>query len=200
MRFYLVRHGLTNSNNLGIYAGRNSEPILKDSMPAIEELFGFFSQHRFGRIVCSPLCRTKMTALELAKLLGLSVEVDDKLVEMDFGDWTGKTGIEVAHAFPDTWSAWRNEPFSSRPDGGESLKDVQRRVISWMYSQDLDGPDILAVTHESVIKTVLCHFNEQGNGYYRRVQVGNCSVQEVRISSTKDVSISENVFFPSSRT
>lgn len=145
----------------------------------------------------SPLERTRKTAKEIAKALRLKIEIAEDLVEMDFGDWTGKTGNEISEIYPDTWRKWRRDPFSTRPEGGESLTDVQRRMIGWLNRQDVDGPDLAVVTHESVIKSLLCMLSSRGDNYYREVTVPNCSVQLLSISSKGKMSVAENVFIPS---
>jgi broad specificity phosphatase PhoE len=105
-----------------------------------------------ARIISSPLRRARQTAAAIAAAHGLTVTVDERLVELDYGDWDGKPLAEVP---ANAWAEWRADP-TFAPPGGESLVDVSARVISLCLDLVAAGDDVVAVSHVSPIKAAVC--------------------------------------------
>lgn len=148
---HLVRHGQTAANRDGLLVGRIDPPLTELGLEQAERLADALAGSGATRVVSSPLARTFGTATAIAARLGLVVEVDERAVEIDYGDWDGTPLGEVPI---EAWRAWRTDP-DFRPPGGESLREVTARVATLMG--DLlaaDGP-IVVVTHVSPIKAAL---------------------------------------------
>lgn len=73
----------------------------------------------------SDLRRAFDTALRIAKIHGLEVTVDERLREIDEGEWEGLTEAQIVHRWPQLWEA---RHWSQRP-GGESPEEVRRRSL-----------------------------------------------------------------------
>jgi probable phosphoglycerate mutase len=104
-------------------------------------------------VVSSPLRRTMQTAEVIATSLGLAVEVDQRLVEIDYGEWD-ETPLGDLPA--EVWAQWRGDP-DYRAPGGESLADVQTRVgacAAELLARAADGA-VIAVSHVSPIKAAV---------------------------------------------
>jgi broad specificity phosphatase PhoE len=153
----LVRHGRTDQNRRGVLlgradpsidaAGRDQAAALADAVPAACD----------GRsplaVVASPLRRTMETAIAIAAPLGLTVESDPRLIEMDYGEWDERPLADLA---PEVWAQWRSDP-EFRAPGGESLAEVQARVGACMadlLERAGDGV-VIAVSHVSPIKAAV---------------------------------------------
>jgi len=78
------------------------------------------------RILASPMVRTQETAGALGRRLGVRVETEDRLREIDFGKWEGLTGEEVAAREGDAIHQWRYGTIAA--PGGESLPHVGERI------------------------------------------------------------------------
>lgn len=94
---------------------------------------------RGARFVASPLQR----AHRLACALGEPVETDDRLVEVGFGEWEMKRWDDLPRSDMDAWAA---NVAGHVPPGGESLNDVQARVLDWWDSVEKTGT-LVAVAH-----------------------------------------------------
>ena len=81
---------------------------------------------KVGRIIASPMTRTQDTAEAVGRRLGLKVETDARLKEIDFGEWEGLTGDEISERFGDAIHQWRFGQLA--PPGGESIPDVGERL------------------------------------------------------------------------
>ena len=103
------------------------------------------------RVVASPLQRAIATARAIADPHGLSVDIDDRLVELDYGDWDARGLRDVS---PEEWDAWRADVHFT-PPGGESLVSVTARVVEFCVEQAADGFTV-AVSHVSPIKAAVC--------------------------------------------
>ena len=77
-----------------------------------------------GIVVSSPLSRCR----QLAECLHPAAEFDERLAEMHFGDWEGRTWDAIGRAALDAWAA---DPLGHRPPGGESAREMAARVVSF---------------------------------------------------------------------
>lgn len=94
----------------------------------------------------SPLQR----CLRLARLLDPNARTDDRLAEMNFGDWEGMAWDAVPRAELDAWAA---DVGGYAPPGGESPLSLQRRAMA--FFDQLVAPEAIVVTHAGVIRTLL---------------------------------------------
>ncbi len=159
----LVRHGQSEPNARGVLVGR-SDPRLTDlgvlQAAAIAEAVSSCGKGSF-QLFTSPLRRTADTAAAIAEVSrreGREVvgpEVDERLVELDYGDYDGLSPAELPEG---TWEAWRKDP-RYRPPGGESLSDLAERCSRlWTELGARAAPgagDVVAVTHVSPIKAAV---------------------------------------------
>ena len=147
----LARHGQTEANRDGLLVGRVDPPLTALGLEQAVRLAEALAGSGATRVVTSPLTRTRTTAEAIASRLGLEVETDERLIEMDYGAWDG---TPIADVPIETWRRWRTDP-EFRPPDGESLRDVARRVGAVMGEWLTTDERIVAVTHVSPIKAAL---------------------------------------------
>jgi broad specificity phosphatase PhoE len=97
------------------------------------------------------LQRAADTAREIATALGVPMEIDDRLVELDYGEWDGRKLGDVGAT---EWTAWRADP-SFAPPGGESLASVAARVAEFCAERLRADTTMVAVSHVSPIKAAV---------------------------------------------
>jgi len=107
-------------------------------------------------IVSSPLGRARATAQAVAEATGLSVEIEEGLIETDFGGWEGLTFTEAGQRDPQLHRRWLGD-VDVAPPGGESFAQVAARmaVTREALIARYPGARILAVSHVTPIKTLL---------------------------------------------
>ena len=98
-------------------------------------------------IITSPLSRCIEFAKVLANQYTIPLEVDDRLKEIGFGEWEGKTASELTQNDPDILKRFYSDPIKHRPHKAELLSDFQGRVVgSWIENiQRHAGKHILIV-------------------------------------------------------
>ena len=147
----LVRHGRTAWNDAGRLQGR-ADVGLSDAGRTQVRQWRLPASLVAGRFVASPLARAR----ETAALLGANAfDVEDSLIEMDWGEWEGETleALKARHGAAFDANSARGLDF--RPPGGESPRDVQRRVAAWLGRNTGQAAPLIAVTHQGVIRSVL---------------------------------------------
>lgn len=153
----IVRHGRTAANASGLLLGRHDPPLDEVGEAQAQALAEVLHSGRFGpvaAVVSSPLGRTMQTAARVAEPLELPVEVDDRLIELDYGELEGTPVTDVATT---TWTRWR-EDVHFRPPGGESLAELGGRVRACceeLAHREPPGGTIVVVSHVSPIKAAL---------------------------------------------
>jgi probable phosphomutase (TIGR03848 family) len=161
MTVILLRHGRSTSNTAGILAGRSEGVDLDDR--GREQAAGLID--RIGdlairAVVTSPLLRCRRTVAPLAEALSLEPLVDDRLAEVDYGEWTGRKIGELTNEA--LWRVVQAHPSAAVFPGGEGLAQVQARAVAAVREHDRrlaeqHGGDALwvACTHGDVIKAVV---------------------------------------------
>lgn len=156
-RLLLLRHGQTELSVQRRYSGRGNPELTDIGRGQAEDAARYLAQKRgIAAVVSSPLARAHATATMAADALGLTVEVDDDLIETDFGEWEGMTFPEASQRHPELHGRWLRDTSLSAP-GGESFDEVQHRV---QRARDRivahHGPGtVLVVSHVTPIKTLL---------------------------------------------
>jgi broad specificity phosphatase PhoE/ribonuclease HI len=153
---HLLRHGQTEHTPERRFSGRNDLPLSRTGRAEAEAAAARASGLGIEVIVASPLRRTRETAEIVAAPLGLPVEFDDDLVELDFGDIEGLTFEEAAKKHPLATRRFGTDVTTAAP-GGESVIDVSARVARARRRilERHAGKSVLVVTHMMPIKLML---------------------------------------------
>lgn len=149
-RLGLIRHGATAWTREGRYQGRADLPLSDAGLAEAGALAEILKSCQVSRIVTSPLLRARQTADYLAALTGLPApQIDENLVEIDYGNWEGLTQPEVKARWPDMLRQWKRAPETVRFPGGETLGEVKSRVRAMLAALRDAGSDevIVLVTH-----------------------------------------------------
>ena len=142
-----VRHGETEANRQRLALGRADPPLTARGNEQADAVARRLSVIGVTAVFASPLLRARETAAKIATAVGVEVAVDDRLVELDYGEWDGRSFPDLP---PEELRRWRDDP-AFAPPGGESLRAVTARVASFC-TEHLEGETVVAVSHVSPIK------------------------------------------------
>jgi broad specificity phosphatase PhoE len=190
--FHLLRHGERVDGRLlvGRMPGVGlTERGRAEIAATAERLAG----NEIAAIYSSPLQRTRESAEIVAARLGLPVAFRDELIELDFGEWTGKTFDQIRT--DPRWPPWNTRRSLSRIPGGETMREVQRRIVEALLEIVEDRPDgaVVVVSHGDVIRAALLFALAMSLDFYNRIEVAQGSVSTLRIDQAgfRVISINE---------
>ena len=158
-RISVLRHGMTEANEKGIYIGSTDLPLSDKGAADLAAKMDEFDYPTVHRVYSSPLRRCTETADILFPYTEL-FPVDD-LRELDFGEFENKTIDELAGR--EDYNAWLRGDKDARPPKGESLEELTARTYKALHYiiNDMmnDGLTHCAViTHGGIISNMLSCF------------------------------------------
>ncbi len=154
VKIIYVRHAESLWNPIGRYQGRLDPELSERGKKQAPLIAKALKKYNPTALYSSPLKRTYQTAEYIGKELGLPVNIDENLIEIDHGDWAGMLVEEVKEKYPDMFRQWLYEPETVDFPNGESLYEVYHRVRR--FQEDVlekhDGETIVAVSHTVPIR------------------------------------------------
>lgn len=127
-------------------------------------------------VYSSPLERTLETARPLAQAHDLAVEVREGLGETQYGEWTGRTLKELKEE--ELWPVVQVYPSGARFPGGESMREVQARMVAELDTIRDGHPSqtVAVVSHSDPIKMAVAHYMGLGLDLFQRLTISPASV------------------------
>lgn len=151
-RILLVRHPETEANVTGRWVGRGNAPLTAVGQEQVPRLVREIADFAPDALWCSPLARTRAVADPAAVATGLSVKIDDRLTELDFGAAEGLTYEEaIGRGIP---FEFKSEDHPVAP-GGESRRDILQRTAEVLAEAMSSADRIAVVTHGGVFRSAL---------------------------------------------
>lgn len=147
----LLRHGRTAANEAGLLQGRLNQDLDQLGRHQAEAAARHLSGIEGGieAVISSPLKRAQQTAAAF----GLPVEVDERWIELSYGEYEGVSQVDVPS---EVWQSWRND-YSFVPVGGESLETLDLRVrgaCDELVERASSG-HVVVVSHVSPMKSAV---------------------------------------------
>jgi len=187
---HLLRHGQTEHTPERRFSGSSDLPLSELGRAEAWAAARSLKVRGIDAIVSSPLRRCRETAAAAADVLGLPVQVDDDLRELDFGEWEGLTRDEAMGRNP---LALRRffEATDVRAPGGESIAEVSTRVARARQRilREHAGETVLVVSHVTPIKLLLAAGLGVGDDVVHRVFLEAASLCTVAWSSDGRTSV-----------
>jgi broad specificity phosphatase PhoE len=139
------------------------------------------ARERVSAIHTSPLERARETAAPISQALDLTPDVCEAITEIDVGEWAGRD-FAVLQGDP-RWVSWNNARSLARPPGGESMLQVQARVMGHLERVRGSHRDqgVVLVSHADVIKTALLYCLGLPIDSYRLFDISPASISTLVI-------------------
>lgn len=193
----LVRHGLTDATGPRL-AGRAPGVHLNEvGREQAARLAGRLAGLNPAAVLSSPLERCRETAAAVAAELGVTVAVDERFTECDYGTWTGRELTELAQ--DPLWRVVQDHPSAVRFPGGESLAAASARAVAALREWNarllestpgmLSGREeplvYLVCSHGDLIKAVVADALGLHLDHFQRIRVDPCSVTSITYTRTR---------------
>ncbi|MEZ5215419.1 MAG: histidine phosphatase family protein [Ilumatobacteraceae bacterium] len=126
-----------------------------------------------------PLERARETAAPIASATGHKTVIDRRLLECDFGEWTGAE-LAKLNKLPE-WRQVQQYPSGFRFPGGESFTEMQSRIVGGLQdlAQRHRGGVVVAVSHADPIKAAVAHALGTHLDLFQRIVISTCSVTAI---------------------
>ena len=178
---YLLRHGHSTANAKSVLAGRDFKVSLsstgkKQALAVQAELSGKV----FAKIFSSPLPRCIQTLEPLATSLNKEIEILDGVIEMEYGDWSGKKLALLSRT--KLWKSIQTRPSLVRFPNGESFLQMQNRALEAVRSIALPGQTILLASHGDVIKAIVAGFIGLNLDNFQSLAIDPASISIIDLS------------------
>lgn len=145
-RISMLRHGLTEANENGIYIGKTDLPLSETGREALRDRYETKEYPKVQRVYSSPLER----ALQSAEILfpDREIVIVDDLREMDFGVFENAAAEDLIEL--DSYRKWLKGGLDNPPPNGESLRNMMLRCYSALNLIILDMMKE-GITHSGVV-------------------------------------------------
>lgn len=176
-RISILRHGITEANENGIYIGKTDLPLSEAGREMLEDKYDQLEYPKVQRVYTSPLER----AIQSAEILfpDREIVIVDDLTEMDFGVFEGLPAEELIHL--DSYKKWLKGGLDNPPPNGETLRNMMMRCYSALNLIIMDMmkngyTHVGVVTHSGILMNMMSCFGlpkmkpmefacEPGEGY-----------------------------------
>ena len=180
-RILAIRHGETAWNVDTRIQGHLNIPLNDIGHWQAERLGQSLVAEDITAIYASDLSRAHETALYVSRASGVPVVAELGLRERGFGDFEGRTFAEIEVALPDQAERWRKRDPAFAPSGGESLLQVQERVLASVnrLAKQHPGELIVMVAHGGVMDVLYRAATRLDLQAARTWQLGNTAVNRL---------------------
>ena len=153
-----LRHGQAKNNTDRILAGRTpGVPLTDTGIKQAEQTGKLLEDMNISAIYSSPIQRAKHTAEIAGKHNSIDVTIDDRLIELDMGKFTGVPYDEIFASHGNVFMKFYNGELEIAHNGVETFTDVKKRVLGIVDDILEKHPDqnVVLVTHMDPIKAML---------------------------------------------
>jgi len=183
---YLLRHGHSTANNAGILAGRdNTVHLTAKGFDQAAQVVKPLAELSLSEIYTSPITRCRETLQPLSKAIALKPITDKRLIEMDYGSWSGKKLSNLATK--PLWREIQSRPSTVRFPDGESFLEMVARIsdfFDFINAASKRSRALLICSHGDVIKAMVAHALGLHIDQFQRLVIDPASISHIRLSKS----------------
>ena len=201
----LIRHGESLSNREGRVQGQANVKLSDTGRQQAAAVAAWCESQSFRNQSCelwsSPLCRAQETAEVIGTAIGLPVQLEDKLVELNAGVFQGHLWDDLADRFPEAVARWRSGDVDFQIPGGESRRQLAERgrhALELLSVRPVRS--MIIVAHGGVLTAALGLLVGREHSllaevaerpFTRLPALGNCSVSQLKWPGPELLSFNE---------
>ena len=195
-----LRHGQAKNNTDRILAGRTEGiPLTETGIKQAEHTAELLQHMNISTVYSSPIQRAKHTAEIVGKHNSLDVTIDERLIELDMGKFTGMPYDEIFNSHGNVFMKFYNGELEIAHNGVETFSDVKKRVLGIVDHVIENHPDenVVLVTHMDPIKAMLSTIVDLSATNLFELIIANASLNIFREKEQKFSISGLNVMHPS---
>jgi alpha-ribazole phosphatase len=180
---FLVRHGITESNHLGVYQGQLDVPLSAKGRLQIAALRERLRDEPFAMCYTSTLSRARASAEILLEEHFCPLQAAASLNERDYGEWEGLTADQVIERYPEDWARFVADPIHCAAPGGETQPALQDRVERVLdeIARTYEDATILIAAHGGSLRAILAFYLKLDQYEVWKLRLDNASLSIVDV-------------------
>lgn len=185
-KLILVRHAVTDDNELARLSGYIDSQVSEQGKSQIEKLTDYLKDEKIDKIYTTTSSRTKETVKLLAQINKIDIQESEVLKEINFGDFEGKDFKEIQKNYPEEFNKMISEGYEYKYPNGESLIECYERVskeIKLILEYNGKDSTILVCSHAGTIRNILTCLISDTFEYHWNFKVDNASVSIVEVDN-----------------
>lgn len=180
-QLFLLRHGETEGSLNHVYSGQADVPLTDRGREQARVAGARLAEAGVDAILSSPLSRAADTAEEIGAATGAPVRIDDRLIEVDYGELEGLDRARGEERFGEAFAQWRSDPFRFPLPGMEPLDEALARAGAAIADALAGSHRPVIVGHQGILRLVLVALGEvERDGFF-----------SVRLSEGEPMSVAE---------
>ncbi|WP_373079155.1 histidine phosphatase family protein [Zhongshania sp.] len=191
-RLCFVRHGQTFANINKVWHGQTDTELTEEGHEQARRLGAYFPRYLHADVIyTSPLQRARITAEAIARTFKLEVNFDPRLMEMDLGDWEGKTFAELIEA-GNIVQKLIDDPDFATPNG-ESQNIVKQRIVTAVDEISAKHPNenVIIVAHGVTISIAFAHYIDDDTKLWPKYGKSNTAFSEICLQTKQLLSFNK---------
>ena len=195
-----LRHGQAKNNTDRILAGRTEGiPLTETGIKQAEHTAELLQHMNISKVYSSPIQRAKHTAEIVGKHNSLDVTIDERLIELDMGKFTGMPYDEIFNSHGNVFMKFYNGELEIAHNGVETFSDVKKRVLGIVdhVIENHPNENVVLVTHMDPIKAMLSTIVDLSATNLFELIIANASLNIFREKEQKFSISGLNVMHPS---
>lgn len=182
-KLVLVRHAVTEQTGPMLTGRAPGVDLSEDGRSQAKALGERLGEVPVAAVYASPIERTTQTAEAIAAHHSFPVQALPGVIEADYGEWTGGKLSELAKT--DLWKTVQRAPSRARFPNGESLGEMQSRMVTALEAVVADHPGevVVVVSHADPIKAAIAHYTGLHLDLFQRLVVAPASVTVFELSA-----------------
>jgi broad specificity phosphatase PhoE len=185
---WLIRHAQTLWNAEKRIQGQSDTPLSPMGIAQAELLRNRLRGVAFDQIYSSDTERAHHTARLVFG--GREILLEPRLREMSYGTLEGKTRTELVGEEREAFLKYWHDPFETRTPGGESWRDLDRRVVTWLKTLPKEGR-VAALSHGGTIRSALFYVTGTPKKRAWDARFGNTGITRLRLGE-RPILLSQN--------
>lgn len=161
-KLLLIRHGESEANNNGFFAGQYDAPLMPKGIEQAEKTAKYIvERYAPTKIYASDLKRAYCTAVPISKLIGVDIITNQGIREIYAGKWQQMSFDELEKKFSDEYTVWLNDIGNACCNDGESVKELSERVMTTLTAiAEENHGETIAVAHSKVVAETMHNYIE----------------------------------------
>ena len=189
---FILRHGQSEGNARNTYQGRYDFPLSAQGEKEARQAGEWLSQFKPDYILASPMLRAKKSAEIVASVINIDrIELDDILIEVDTGIFSGLDPNMAAQRHPEIWKDFYKRSWDAIPEAESSQSIYARAIMAWQHIREIaamGASRIVCITHGGLLQWLM-RSTLGVHDWLPLLPISNCCISKYEIEIIKRDSV-----------